>query len=46
MRRKLVDLGKRNGFTFVAVDLSGFRSGSLNQTLPDNLITLRAKKPS
>lgn len=30
-RDALVSLGKRQGFTFVALDLAGFRSGSLNQ---------------
>ena len=27
----MVALGKRQGFTFVALDLAGFASGSLNQ---------------
>jgi len=29
----IVALGKRQGFTYVALDLGGFRSGSLNETL-------------
>jgi len=31
VREAIVALGKRQGFTFVALDLAGFRSGSLNQ---------------
>lgn len=33
VRQQLVDLGKSLGFTYVALDLAGFRSGSLNETL-------------
>jgi pyridinium-3,5-biscarboxylic acid mononucleotide sulfurtransferase len=33
LRAEIVALGKRLGFTYVALDLSGFRSGSLNETL-------------
>lgn len=32
-RSKIVELGKALGFTYVAVDLAGFRSGSLNEPL-------------
>ncbi len=39
-RQPIVELGKRFGFAYVAVDLAGFRSGSLNQTL----VPLRARK--
>ena len=31
VRRQVVELGRRLGFTFVALDLAGFASGSLNQ---------------
>lgn len=31
-REAIVRAGKENGFTYVALDLSGFRSGSLNET--------------
>lgn len=31
IREAMVSLGKDNGFTYVAVDLAGFRSGSLNE---------------
>ncbi|HVR62283.1 MAG TPA: ATP-dependent sacrificial sulfur transferase LarE [Polyangia bacterium] len=31
VRQAIVALGRRQGFTFVALDLAGFRSGSLNQ---------------
>ncbi len=33
VRQQLVDLGKQLGFAYVTVDLAGFRSGSLNETL-------------
>lgn len=33
VREKLLALGKEHGFLYVAVDLGGFRSGSLNETL-------------
>ena len=37
-------LGKQLGFAYVAVDLAGFRSGSLNEVLPaDTLIQLRPR---
>jgi uncharacterized protein len=45
VREQVVALGKRLGFTYVALDLAGFRSGSLNETLsPEALIQL--KRPS
>lgn len=34
LRESVVALGKRLGFTYVALDLAGFRSGSLNATSP------------
>jgi uncharacterized protein len=33
VRDDIVALGRRNGFTFVALDLAGFASGSLNQLI-------------
>jgi uncharacterized protein len=39
IREQVVAAGKRLGFAYVALDLAGFRSGSLNETLP-NLVTL------
>lgn len=33
MRERLVAVGKELGFAYVALDLGGFRSGSLNETL-------------
>lgn len=33
IREKIVALGKQLGFTYVALDLAGFRSGSLNEPL-------------
>jgi len=43
-RTAIVALGKRLGFTYVALDLTGFRSGSLNEVLPaESLIKLRPK---
>jgi uncharacterized protein len=40
VRQAIVALGRRQGFTFVALDLAGFTSGSLNQ-----LIALGRKAP-
>lgn len=34
VRDRVVALGKRLGFAYVALDLAGFRSGSLNEVLP------------
>ena len=33
LRERIVELGKRLGFTYVALDLAGFRSGSMNEGL-------------
>ena len=45
VREQVVSLGKRLGFNYVALDLAGFRSGSLNEVLPsDQLVKL--KRPS
>jgi uncharacterized protein len=33
LRERIVALGRAAGFTYVALDLSGFRSGSMNETL-------------
>ena len=41
VRQAIVALGRRQGFTFVALDLAGFSSGSLNQ-----LIGLGRKAPT
>lgn len=41
-RERIVALGKRLGFTYVALDLAGFRSGSLNEVLPaETLVQLK-----
>jgi len=46
-REAVVALGKRLGFAYVAVDLAGFRSGSLNEVLPaETLVKLRPVRPS
>jgi uncharacterized protein len=42
LRDQIVDLGRELGFDYVAMDLAGFRSGSLNQPL----VALRRKKAS
>ena len=34
VRDAVVALGKRLGFAYIAIDLAGFRSGSLNEVLP------------
>jgi pyridinium-3,5-biscarboxylic acid mononucleotide sulfurtransferase len=47
VRDAVVALGKQLGFTYVAVDLAGFRSGSLNEVLPaDALVKLRPGRAS
>jgi len=47
VRDEVVALGKRLGFAYVAVDLAGFRSGSLNEVLPaDTLVKLRPGRAS
>jgi uncharacterized protein len=47
VREAVVALGKQLGFSYVAVDLAGFRSGSLNEVLPaDTLIKLRPGRAS
>lgn len=44
VRDEIVALGKRLGFAYVALDLAGFRSGSLNEVLPaEALIQLRGR---
>jgi len=44
LREQIVTAGKRVGFAYVALDLAGFRSGSLNETLPaETLIKLRGR---
>jgi uncharacterized protein len=40
LRGRIVELGKSCGFTYVALDLEGFRSGAMNETLTK----LRLKK--
>lgn len=41
LRERIVALGKQLGFAYIALDLAGFRSGSLNEVLPEKLLTLR-----
>jgi len=45
VRDRIVALGKRLGFSYVALDLAGFRSGSLNEVLPANRL-LQVKRSS
>ena len=46
-REPIVALGKQLGFAYIALDLAGFRSGSLNEVLSaDTLIQLRPSRPS
>ncbi|HEX2687964.1 MAG TPA: ATP-dependent sacrificial sulfur transferase LarE [Kofleriaceae bacterium] len=47
VRDAVVALGKQLGFTYVALDLAGFRSGSLNEVLPaETLVKLRPSRAS
>lgn len=44
VRERIVALGKAQGFAYVALDLAGFRSGSLNETLGQTpLVPLRIR---
>ncbi len=44
VRERVVALGKKLGFAYVALDLAGFRSGSLNEVLPARtLVQLRGR---
>lgn len=45
LRAQIVAAGKRHGFVYVALDLQGFRSGALNETLP-SLIQLTRRPRS
>jgi uncharacterized protein len=45
-RDAIVALGKRLGFAYVALDLAGFRSGSLNEVLPAEALVRLGKRPS
>jgi pyridinium-3,5-biscarboxylic acid mononucleotide sulfurtransferase len=45
VRENVVALGKRLGFAYVALDLAGFRSGSLNEVLPSETL-VKLKRPS
>ncbi|HUS27276.1 MAG TPA: ATP-dependent sacrificial sulfur transferase LarE [Kofleriaceae bacterium] len=45
VRESVVALGKRLGFAYVALDLAGFRSGSLNEVLPSDTL-VKLKRPS
>ena len=45
VRESVVALGKRLGFAYVALDLAGFRSGSLNEVLPQDTL-VKLKRPS
>lgn len=43
VRAQIVDLGKVCGFTYVAVDLGGYRTGALNEGLAPGLVQLGRK---
>jgi pyridinium-3,5-biscarboxylic acid mononucleotide sulfurtransferase len=45
-RQKIIDKMKSIGFKFVTVDLQGFRSGSLNETLTDSQKQISSKTKS
>ena len=45
VRDRIVALGKQLGFAYVALDLAGFRSGSLNEVLPaETLVQLKRRR--
>jgi uncharacterized protein len=37
MKTKLIDICQRSGFTYVTIDLNGYRSGSMNEVLSDSV---------
>jgi len=39
-RLELVEIFKYNGFDYVTLDLQGYRSGSMNEILSDNIISM------
>ncbi len=41
VRRAILELGAELGFTYVTLDLRGFRSGSLNEAAPAPLVSIR-----
>ena len=41
VRRAILELGAELGFTYVTVDLRGFRTGSLNEAAPAPLVSIR-----
>jgi len=36
LREKLTELCKRSGFSYVTIDLVGYRSGSMNEVLTES----------
>jgi pyridinium-3,5-biscarboxylic acid mononucleotide sulfurtransferase len=45
VRERIVALGKQLGFAYVSLDLAGFRSGSLNEVLPSEML-VKLRRPS
>jgi pyridinium-3,5-biscarboxylic acid mononucleotide sulfurtransferase len=41
VRRAILELGAELGFTYVTLDLRGYRTGSLNEAAPSTLISIR-----
>ena len=41
VRRAILELGAELGFTYVTLDLRGYRSGSLNEAAPGPLVSIR-----
>jgi uncharacterized protein len=37
IKDKLTDICKNSGFTFVTIDLKGYRTGSMNEVLPESV---------
>jgi len=40
LRLELVEIFKHNGFDYVTLDLQGYRSGSMNEILSDNIVSM------
>ena len=37
MREQLTEICKKNGFVFITIDLNGYRTGSMNEVLPESV---------
>jgi uncharacterized protein len=45
MRNELTEICKRSGFNYVTIDLSGYRTGSMNEVLTESVKNIYSAKP-